>query len=83
MTLDAELSEEELLDRQYEWQKESCGIALRLGSAMVTASGPAAFTGRVYREKGKEQDRLLTAASAFNAFSYKINSLTTRRDADA
>lgn len=82
MTLDAEMSEEELLDRQHEWQNECRGIALRLGSAMVSASGPVAFTGRVYRPKGEERGELLTAASAFNTFSYKINRMTTRRDAD-
>ena len=82
LTLDAELSEEELLDRQYEWQEESRSIALRLGSAMVTASGSAAFTGRVYKQKREDRGELITAASAFNAFKLRINKLTARRDAD-
>lgn len=83
MTLDAELTEAELLERQYAWQQESCQIALKLGLEMAQASGSAAFTGRVFKQKRDDRGVLVTASSAFDAFRRRINKLTVRRDRDA
>lgn len=79
LTLHAELSEEELLERQYAWENESRLLALRLGAQMVENAGLTAYTGHLYKKNKDDHGTLVTAASSYNSFVRRINILTARR----
>lgn len=80
ITLDAKQSDTEIVERQYAWHDKVRAITLRLGEEMVEAAGPAAYQGRVIKDKDKGS--LYTAATALNDFKREVNKKISGRDAN-
>ena len=87
LTLDAEQDEEQRVKAQRAWHETLRNIALRLGSELADAAGPAAYRGRTIMEstrKGKDKEAVFySSPKALGRYRGAISVLMERSDGDA
>ena len=87
LTLDAEQDEEQRVKAQRAWHETLRNIALRLGSELADAAGPAAYRGRTVMEstrKGKDKEAVFySSPKALGRYRGAISVLMERSDGDA
>lgn len=87
MTLDASQEEAQRVEAQQSWHTTLKSIALRLGSELADAAGPAAYRGRTVMEntgKGKDKEAVFySSPKALGRYRGAISALMERRDDNA